>query len=51
MQERRETEYDYPRWLQEGWYLHDWDEKTNEYILRPQSTMKRLTHKEARECT
>jgi len=48
MSERREKEYDYDRWLKEGYYLHDYDFKTEEFVLRPLSEKKIITPDEAR---
>ena len=48
MQERREREYDYDRWLREGYYLFDYDFVTKEFILMPLSNIKVISRQEAR---
>jgi len=48
MKERRETEYDYARWLREGWYLWNWCEHSNTYTLRLCSEIPKLSIQEIR---
>lgn len=48
MSERREKEYDYDLWLEQGYYLHDYDFETEEFVLRPLSEKKIITPNEAR---
>lgn len=47
MSQRRETVYDYDRWLREGYYLFDYDFATKEFILMPLSNIKVITRSEA----
>jgi len=47
MQQRREKTYDYDTWLEQGYYLFDYDFATKEYILMPLSNIKVISRSEA----